>query len=116
MKIKTTMLPLFTMAFSVFGIIARFWLNTAGTDKEGFVISGHPSVIISIIIFALTVITLGLCAYFMDKTPKPFSKSIAGTVGCFLGAAGLLISTLFEVADARETLGFLGTVNLLPWA
>ena len=109
MKIKTTMLPLFTMAFSVFGIIARFWMNTAGTDKEGFVISGHPSVAVSIIIFALTIITLGLCAYFMDKTPKPFSRSVAGAVGCFLGSAGLLVATLLEA----NTDGFLGITSCI---
>lgn len=105
MKIKTSILPLFTVSTGVLGMIFRFWLNTAGTDKEGLVIPSHPSVALMFIVAAATVLVLGLCAWGMDKTPKPFNRSTAGAVGCFLGGAGILVSDLIEFSAATDIVG-----------
>ena len=113
MKIKTTLLPLFTAAFSVFGIVARFWLNTAGTDGEGLIKNGHPSVTVSVIIFAALVGTLALCAVFMKKPQKRFPASVPGAAGCFIGAVGLAI-TLFIDLKASGNQTTTGITNLLP--
>ena len=112
MKIKTTLLPLFTAALSVFGIVARFWTNTAGTDGEGLLKSGHPSVTVSVIIFAAFVAMLAFCAVFMDKEQRRFAPSVPGAVGCFIGAVGLLVTIIGDVKGSTATGGISGILPI----
>ncbi len=105
MKIKTSILPLFTVSTGVLGMIFRFWLNTAGTDKEGLVIPSHPSVALMFIVAAVTVLVVGLCAWGMDKTPKPFGRSLPGAIGCLIGGAGIFAADLIEFAAATDAVG-----------
>lgn len=98
MKIKTSILPLFTVSTGVLGMIFRFWLNTAGTDKEGLVIQGHPSVALMFIVAAATLLVVGVCAWGAGKKAAPFPRSIAGAAGCFVAALGILISDFMELA------------------
>ena len=113
MKIKTTLLPLFTAAFSVFGIVARFWTNTAGTDSEGLLKPGHPSVTVSVIIFAAFIGVLALCAVFMDKEhPRRFAPSVPGAVGCLIGAVGLLVTIIGDLKGNTATGGLSGILPI----
>ena len=105
MKIKTTILPLFTLSTGLLGMIFRFWLNTAGTDKEGLFIPSHPSIVCMFIVAAVTMLVLGLCTWSVDKTPQPFSQSILGAAGCFLGGAGILVSDLLELSVSTDIVG-----------
>ena len=95
MKLKNALLPLFTAAFGVVGIILRFWLHTAGTDGEGLIIQGHPSTAVLAVLLVLFGVMLAVAAFFMDKTQP--TGSTTGAVGCYIGAAGLLITAVTEL-------------------
>lgn len=110
MKIKTSILPLFTVSTGVLGLIFRFWLNTAGTDKEGLVITNHPSVAMMFIIAAMTFGVLGFCAWGMDKTPRPFSRSVAGAIGCVIAGIGVLVSCFMEQAASSDIMAIVNLV------
>lgn len=99
MKLKTTLLPLFTAAFGAVGLLLRFWVQTAGTDAEGLVISGHPSVTVMMLLLAGMAVILAAVSIFMDKTPTAPGSSTAGAVGCYIGAVGLLITACLELGS-----------------
>lgn len=97
MKLKTTILPLCTTFLSVVGILLRFWIGSAGTDQSGLVITGHPSVIVTMVLLIGFGAMLAVFAIFMDKTPTAPGKSAVGAVGCYIGAVGLLITAVTEL-------------------
>lgn len=110
MKIKASILPLFTVATGILGMIFRFWLNTAGTDKEGLIIPGHPAVILMFIVAAATFLVLGLCAWGVGKQAAPFPRSVAGGVGCFIAALGILVSDFLELSGSEDNLAVISFV------
>ena len=99
MKLKTTLLPLFTAAFGAVGLLFRFWVHSAGTDAEGLVITGHPATTVMMLLLAAMAVILAAVAIFMEKTPTAFKRSTAGAVGCYIGAAGLLITAFLELSS-----------------
>lgn len=110
MKIKASIVPLFTVSTGVLGMIFRFWLNTSGTDKEGLVIRSHPSVALMFITTAITLLVLAACAVGVDKTPRPLPRSIAGAVGCFIGGVGIFATDLMELSASDD---IVGTISFL---
>lgn len=110
MKIKTSILPLFTVSTGVLGMIFRFWLNTAGTDKEGLMIRNHPSVTLMFIVAAVTLLVLGICAWNVGKAGFAFSRSIAGAVGCFVAGAGILVSDFLELSASSDPIATISFV------
>ena len=103
MKLKTTLLPLFTAAFGTLGILFRFWNNTAGTDGDGLIISGHPSTFAMTALMVLMAVLLIFVALFMDKKPSGFQKSkIAPINGGALRNAYIRLPKLGEVAFSRN--------------
>ena len=103
MKLKTTLLPLFTTAFGAVGLFFRFWVQTAGTDAEGLVIQGHPSVTVMLLLFAAMAVILAAAAIFMDKAPSAPGKSTVGAIGCYIGAVGLLITAIIDIGSLEQT-------------
>lgn len=97
MKLKTTLVPLFTAFLGAVGMLIRFWIHTAGTDPEGLVIKGHPSLTAMAVLLIGFGALLAVVAIFMDKAPTAPHKSTVGAVGCFIGAAGLLITAFTEL-------------------
>ena len=103
MKLKTTLLPLFTAALGAVGLLLRFWVHAAGTDAEGLVITGHPSVTVMMLLLAAMAVILAAAAIFMDKTPVKPGRSAVGAVGCYIGAAGLLITAVLDLGSMEQT-------------
>ena len=99
MKLKTTLLPLCTAFLSVVGILIRFWIHTAGTDPEGLVITGHPSTIVMTVLLAAFAVMLAVFARFMDHAPTTPEKSTVGSIGCYIGAIGLMITAISEATS-----------------
>lgn len=103
MKLKTTLLPLFTAVLGAVGLLLRFWVRTAGTDAEGLVITGHPSVTVMMLLLAAMAVILAAAAIFMDKTPAAPGKSTVGAIGCYIGAVGLLITAILDLGSMEQT-------------
>jgi len=98
MKLKTSILPLFTAFLSVVGIIIRYWMHTAGTDAEGLIIKGHPSTTVMAVLLVGLGLMLAVFAFFPDRTTVRPGKSAPGAVGCYIGAVGLLITAVTELS------------------
>lgn len=103
MKLKTTLLPLFTAFLGAVGLLIRFWIHTAGTDPEGLVIKDHPAVFVMAVLLIGVLALLAVAAIFMDKTPTAPGRSTVGAVGCYIGAAGLLITAILELSSMEST-------------
>lgn len=104
MKLKNSILPLYTAFLSVVGIIIRFWMRTAGTDAEGLMAEGHPSTVVMAVLMVGLGLMLAVFAFFSDRTTVRPGKSGPGAVGCYIGAVGLLITAVTE-------LGAMSTLN-----
>ena len=116
MKLKTTLLPLFTAAFGTLGILFRFWNNTAGTDGDGLIISGHPSTFAMTTLMVLMAALLVFVALFMDKKPTGFQKSKIAPVGSYIAAMGLLVTAFIDLNSLSLQTGpaqFSGLLNVL---
>ena len=119
MKLKTSMLPLFTAFLSVVGIILRFWMHTAGTDSDGLLIKGHPSTTVMAVVLVGLGLMLAVFAFFSDRTTVRPGKSTPGAVGCYIGAVGLLITAVTELLsmsamdDGRAVSAMAGLLSVL---
>ena len=97
MKLKTTLLPLFTAAFGIVGLLFRFWNATAGTDGDGLIITGHPSTFAMTALMVLVAALLVCVALFMDKKPTGFQSSNIAAIGSYVAAMGLLFTAFTDI-------------------
>ena len=115
-------LPLATLAAGIIGLLLRFWLLNSGTDEKGFLMPGHIADILVWALTAIVVITVLLCTRRLQQAAKyqfNFPKSAIGTIGCVLGAVGIAITSVAELASYDDTLalicavmGLVGAVSL----
>ena len=116
MKLKTTLLPLFSAAFGTVGLLFHFWNSTAGTDGDGLIISSHPSTFAMTTLLLLVAALLVFVALFMDKTPTGFSQSKLAAIGAYVAALGLLFTAFTDINSLSLQTGpsqFSGLLSVL---
>lgn len=116
-------LPWITLAAGVVGFLLRCWLFGAAMDETGYLVPGHiAEVLIWVLTACVAALLLAGTARLLqaDKYSFNFPRSMAGTVGCILGAAGIAVvawTDLGAYSDLLTTvdsvLGFLSAAALV---
>lgn len=108
--LKYNQLPLFTLLCGGIGALLRLWLYGTGLDEEGLLLAGHPA---GILVLILSAIAIGLLLWFLrhfsaqGKFPRQFPPSVWGSVGAFVGAAGILITAMLGLVRRESSLSLI---------
>ena len=94
-----------TLGLGILGLILRLWLDHAGYDDRGLLVTSHPA---NTLTFVLTALILGFIALCLPKCPnflkKPLPASKTAAIGCFAAACGILLANIFELTHAQDSM------------
>ena len=109
-SIKPVLLKYFVLAAGGIGLVLRALLYALATDEQGLLSRNHP---LSILLVALTVVVLAGLFLLTRSITGPerfhdcFHPSIPGGIGCLLAAAGILLTTISEMAGPTDSVGLI---------
>lgn len=108
-----TNLPLWVFITGGIGLLLRVWLLTSGIDQNGFIIPGHFAIIALLILVAgvltgLFFLTRNLVE--AEKYSFNFPASNVSSIGTFIAAAGIGLTSFAEVFTAGDTIEMLVAV------
>lgn len=112
LQFKFIQLQLFTLSAGLLGILLRVVLFTTGIDENGLLVSGHwaRSGLLALSVLVCLVLAPG-CAFGAVPGKHPGrSRSLVAGAGCFLCAAGFLMSAL---ADRRHISGGVDALSVV---
>ena len=98
---KSTLLPWFTLGAGGIGLALRIWLFSAVDDK-GLLPAGHFADIATFVLTAAVMVVLFLCVQPLSpvgKYSKLFPGSLYRTIGCGLGALGILFAAVTALSS-----------------
>lgn len=107
--VKPVILPFFTIAAGIVGMVLRMWMFSSAIDEKGLLITSHPA---NYLLYALLILTvLGVLVFSLkcSKTvTKAFPASVFGSFGAFVAAAGILAADFTELntGDIFSVLSF----------
>lgn len=96
-KIRTRTLPLLIAGCGLIGLLLRLLITATGIDDKGLMIPGHFAWICMWLVTAAAAVILvaGILPIRAPATHRAsFPRSVPGTAGCILAAAGALVSTV----------------------
>lgn len=123
--LKPTLLPWLTLGFGGIGLAVRNWLYRSAMDSNGLFVTFHPANLLTWVVAFVSVAVLILCLRFPmpgGEYLKLFPKSVAATVGCFIGAVGIAVCSVTELmslpkadyaAVATLVTGMVGSASLV---
>ena len=109
--IKPNIFPWFTMGVGGLGLALRVWFF-AGLDEKGLLPAKHPSLALVFILMALVLGVLLLCVRQLPpihKYSRLFPAKVSRSVGCAIGAAGVLYGGIYYLLPG----GGLGVVTFI---
>ena len=107
MKLKTKYLPLFSIALGLAGFAVRLWLFRTGVDHKGLLIASHPAHSITFLLSGIFLLADFLWTRKLTKIrshKKLYPASWLALVGCVCAAAGILLTSLYELQLKRDTI------------
>lgn len=93
-------LPQLTLGAGVLGLGLGIWLFAGGMDEKGLLDSAHPANAAIFVLTAVVMLMLFLSLRQLEGTPaygKLFPPSVTAMAGCFIGAAGLFATAIYEL-------------------
>lgn len=103
---KTNLLPWLPLGLGGIGLALRLWLQSV-IDGQGLLPQFHISQILLLILTAATLVVLFLCGrplHPVTKYARLFPGSLLRAIGCGIGAVGILIAAIMELANANGAL------------
>ena len=103
--LKPQHLPVFTLCAGGIGFALYTWLFTTGTDEKGLLVTAHPA---GTLLFLLSAVTLAVLFLSLRSLPpiskysRLFPASVLSAIGCVLGAATLLYTSISEAPSATD--------------
>ena len=120
---QPSILPVFTLAAGILGLVLRAWLFFAGTDRKGLLVASHPANALTFILTALVLAVLFLCVRpltALDRYQQLFPRAKFPAVGCVAAAAGIAWVNLRDLNLRTDSitmvslfLGILAVISLL---
>lgn len=110
--LRPRILPLFTLGAGGLGFALRLWLF-ANTDEKGLLPDAHISAVLLYILTGLVLAVLFICVRQLkpvSKYAKLFPASIHRSVGCGIGAFGILYTAVFQYGFSGDILHTLTAV------
>ena len=111
--LKPNYLPWITLSAGAVGFLLRIWLLNTAVDQKGFLVSGHIAEtliwVLSAIMMAVLVLGTGRLLQ-AGKFSFNFPRSLAGAVGCSLGAIGIAFCCVSDLTLYSDTLTVLAAV------
>ena len=105
LALKPQHLPVFSLCAGAIGFALYTWLFTTGTDEKGLLVTAHPA---GTLLFLLSAVTLAVLFLSLRSLPpiskytRLFPASVLSAIGCVLGAATLLYTSISEVPSATD--------------
>jgi len=106
------MLP-FALLTGALGFVLRLWLLATGTDHKGLIVEGH---IAGTLVFVLTALVLGVLFLWLRIPLKKrsyerlFPASLTSAIGCWVAAAGILVTDLGELGASPDRFAMLSVL------
>ena len=97
---QVKLFPWLMLGASILGIGLGLWLFSGGPDKKGLFVAAHPAITALFILTALTLLVLFLGVRKLEETMpygKLFRPSVSAMAGCFVAAAGILVTDVYEM-------------------
>ncbi len=120
--IKIDYLPHFTLGCSILGFLLQVWLHATGYDGKGLLAENHPATVLTIILTAITIVSLFLWVHSMGHPPtyaELFPKSRIAFTGSLAAAAGIILISVLELRQLNRVtvlsfiLGIFAAVSLI---
>ena len=103
------MLP-FAACAGFIGFVLRLWLFATGTDQKGLLKAAHPGNAMTLILTAMVLAVLLLWLRLPLKKighKRLFPRSLPAAVGCWIAAAGILITDIHELTGQFDRFSLL---------
>ena len=102
--------PLLALCGGVLGFFLRLWLFSTGVDEKGLLRQDHPAAAMVFILTGLVLLGIYLCLRPLTGQGtyrRIFPRSPLAAIGCWVGAIGILITDIVELASAADSITFL---------
>lgn len=109
----TSHIKFITLGAGALGLLLRIWLLLGGVDEKGLFSADHPASPLCFILTALVLAALALAVRPLKPVrsySKLFPASASGMIGCFIGAAGMVITAVTEYLSQKELLALIALV------
>lgn len=110
---KPKRIPLLVLFGGGVGFLLRLWLFVTGVDHKGLLRADHPANSLVFLLTAVVLLGLYLCLRSLTGTPtykRLFKHSLLAAVGCWIGAAGILATSFYEIFHARNNVSLLSFI------
>ena len=107
MKLKTRYLPIFSIILGLAGFAIRLWLFRTGIDHKGLLVASHPAHSLTFLLSGIFLLADFLWTRKLRKIrshKKLYPASWLALVGCICAAAGILMTSLYELQLKRDTI------------
>lgn len=120
---KPKRIPLLALFGGGVGFLLRLWLFVTGVDDKGLLRADHPAGNLVFLLTAAVLLGLYLCLRPLTGVPtykRLFKHSALSAVGCWVAAAGILVTDFYELFHVKTNvslpsfvLGILAAVCLV---
>lgn len=107
-------IPLLALAGGVLGFLLRLWLFVTGVDDKGLLRTEHPANSLIFLLTAAVLLGLYLCLRPLTGAPtykRLFRHSLLSAAGCWVGAAGVLVTIFYELLSVQNSVSVLSFVS-----
>ena len=105
MKIKTKYLPIFSIILGLTGFALRLWLFRTGVDHKGLLLAEHPANSLTFLLTGIFLLGNFLWTRNLRKIrshKKLYPASWVALIGCICAAAGIALTTLYELQVKQD--------------
>ena len=110
---KPQRIPLLILFGGMLGFLLRLWLFVTGVDNKGLIRADHPAGSLVFVLTAAVLLGLYLCLRPLTGTPtyrRHFKHSALSAVGCWIGAAGILATNIYEMVLVKNNISTLSFI------
>ncbi len=104
-SLRTPLLPYLSIGLGALGLGLGIWLFAGGTDASGLLRQEHPANTAVFILTAFVMLMQFLSTRYLN-TPSAYSKlfprSLPAMIGCFVAAAGIFSTDIYELITHKD--------------
>lgn len=107
-------LPLLALGAGMLGLGLGIWLFASGMDGKMLLLRSHPANAATVILTAVVMLVLYLCVRQCNGTlpyKKLFRPSLWAMVGCFVAAAGILSTNIYELSYLEDPVSIVSCLS-----